>query len=74
MAIKRLEDLKGAIAEQIQEFMDKNDWTQTQFADALKTNKSFVSRLLAKKYNPTLKTIVELEAVLKKKIVHIGKP
>lgn len=73
MAIKRLEELKQAIAEQIQEFMDKNNWTQTDFAEALHTNKSFVSRLLAKQYNPTLKTIVELEAVLGKKIVRIGK-
>lgn len=72
MAKNRLDELKQAIAEQIQRFLEEKGWSQSRFAEELGTNKSFVSRLLAKEYNPTLKTIVELEEVLGQKILRVG--
>lgn len=68
----RLEELKTAIAAQIKRFLKKTKWSQSQFAEELGVDKSFVTRLLKKEYNPTLKTIVELEEVLGKRIIRIG--
>lgn len=68
---KRLEELKAAIAAQIERFLKKTKWSKAEFARALGADKSFVTRLLHGEYNPTLRTIVELESVLGKKILRI---
>ena len=68
---KRLEELKAAITAQIERFLKKMDWSKARFAEELGADKSFVTRLLQGEYNPTLKTIVQLEAVMGKKILRI---
>ncbi len=68
---KRLEELKTAIAAQIRQFLKKNKWSQVKFAQELGVDKSFVTRLLLKEYNPTLKTLAEIEAVMGKRILRI---
>ena len=68
---KRLKELNVAIAKQIRQFLEKNEMSQAEFAKQLGADRSFVTRLLAGEYNPTLKTLTELEAVLGKKILKI---
>jgi len=71
MAKDRLKELKAAIGAQIRAFLEENEWSQQQLADALGADKSFISKLLSGEYNLTLKTIVELEKVIGSQIVSI---
>lgn len=73
MSKNRFENLKLAIAEQIRLFLEQSGWSQQDLADKLGKNKGHVSLILTGKQNLTLETIAEIERVIGKKILPIGK-
>lgn len=64
----RLEQRRMALINQIHDYLEEMDLTQGDLAERMGKQDSQITRLLSSDSNPTLKTIVEIESALGKKL------
>lgn len=73
MRITDLETKKELIAKRVREILEEKEWSQQRLADAMRVNKSYVSKILAGEQNMTLSGIYSIEKALSTPIIEILK-
>jgi len=69
----RLEQRRMALIQQINESLERKGWSQSDLAEKMGKQNSQVTRLLSPTSNPTLKTIVEIEAALDEELLTVNR-
>lgn len=64
----RLEQRRMALISQINEYLEEKNWSQSDLAEEMGKEDSQITRLLSPTSNPTLKTLVEIESALERKL------
>ena len=60
----RLGQRRMALIQQINEALERRDWTQRRLAEEMGKEDSQITRLLSPRSNPTLRTLIEVEEAL----------
>lgn len=68
---KRLKQVKKGISDRIASILEEKGWRQQELVNRMDAPKSAISRIMSGEANLTIKTIVEIEGVLGKKILEI---